>query len=64
MSTHICKCQLCRDVIVEVVQGVLVEDMDLDAGDSSVDTEETVEYSDDEEEKSLADSQDSLNKSN
>jgi len=53
MSTHICKCQLCRDVIVEVVQGVLLEDMDLDQDPeeevSKEDTEETVEYGTDDD---------------
>lgn len=60
MDSHFCNCNKCLDVIVGVVQRVLAEDMDLDE-DSGVDTEETVEYSDDEEE-SLAASQDSTKK--
>lgn len=47
---HICLCQKCRDAIVEVVQGVLEDDMDLDAGGDSSreDTDETIEYDQDE----------------
>lgn len=60
---HLCTCKECLAVIAEVVQGVLVDDMDLledvveDDG-----TEETVEYDTEEEEWSKEDSQPSQKK--
>lgn len=44
---HICTCKQCRAVIVEVVQGVLEEDMDLSA-EEEPSTDETVEYAEEE----------------
>lgn len=63
---HLCTCAKCLAAIVEVVQGVLVEDMDLDASIEERDTESTEEYADTEEEEvsSEEDSQHSQKPSN
>lgn len=51
---HICQCKECRAVIVDLVQGVLEDAMDLN-DDTPDDTEETIEY--DEEENPSEDTQ-------